>query len=81
MTSQSNLLGTYTYNGFDQLITRVITNSGSANGTINTVQDIWGNPGLRRGRLNCRARRHGSDGQGIHLAAGDGDRADAAGPY
>ena len=31
------------YNGFDQLISRVITNSGTANGTTYFVHDLWGN--------------------------------------
>ena len=43
VTSQGNLLGTYTYNGFEQLIKRVITNSGTANGTVHTVHDVFGN--------------------------------------
>ena len=43
VTSQGNLLGTYTYNGFEQLIKRVITNSGTANGTAHTVHDVFGN--------------------------------------
>ncbi len=43
VTSQGNLLGTYTYNGFEQLIKRVITNSGSANGTAHSVHDVFGN--------------------------------------
>jgi hypothetical protein len=34
VSQSGNLLGTYTYNGREQLATRVITNSGSANGTI-----------------------------------------------
>ena len=29
--------------GFEQLISRVITNSGTANGTVYTVHDIFGN--------------------------------------
>jgi RHS repeat-associated protein len=33
----------YTYNGFEQLISRVITNSGTANGTTYFVHDLWGN--------------------------------------
>lgn len=43
VSQSGNLLGTYTYNGFEQLIKRVITNSGTANGTIHTVHDIFGN--------------------------------------
>ena len=43
VTSQGNLLGTYTYNGFEQLIGRVITNSGTANGTVFSVHDVFGN--------------------------------------
>ncbi|MEQ1718034.1 MAG: RHS repeat-associated core domain-containing protein, partial [Hyphomicrobium sp.] len=43
VTSSANLLGTYTYNGFEQLIGRVITNSGTANGTVFTVHDVFGN--------------------------------------
>ncbi|MGE0056128.1 MAG: hypothetical protein AB7S74_18180 [Hyphomicrobium sp.] len=33
VSQSGNLIGTYTYNGREQLTTRVITNSGSANGT------------------------------------------------
>ena len=40
MSQSGNLLGTYTYNGREQLATRLITNSGTANGTIH---DIFGN--------------------------------------
>ncbi len=40
---QGNLVGTYTYNGGEQLIQRVITNSGSSNGTIQYVHDRMGN--------------------------------------
>jgi RHS repeat-associated protein len=43
VTSQSNLVGTYTYNGFEQLIGRAVTNSGTANGTTFFVHDLWGN--------------------------------------
>ena len=43
VSQSGNLLGTYTYNGFEQLISRVITNSGTANGTVYTVHDIFGN--------------------------------------
>ena len=43
VTQSANLLGTYTYNGFEQLISRVITNSGTANGTVYTVHDVFGN--------------------------------------
>jgi hypothetical protein len=31
------------YNGFEQLISRVITNSGTANGTVFSVHDVFGN--------------------------------------
>ena len=40
---ESNLKGTYTYNGQHQLITRVVTNSGTANGTTHYVHDRSGN--------------------------------------
>src|SRR5687768_16403874 len=40
---EGNLKGTYTYNGLEQLITRVVTNSGSADGTVHTVHDRAGN--------------------------------------
>ena len=43
MTVAGTVRGTYTYNGFDQLIARVITNSGTANGTTYFVHDLWGN--------------------------------------
>ncbi len=43
VSQSGNLLGTYTYNGREQLATRVITNSGSANGTTHFVHDQWGN--------------------------------------
>ncbi|MEZ5901187.1 MAG: RHS repeat-associated core domain-containing protein [Hyphomicrobiaceae bacterium] len=43
MSQSGNLIGTYTYNGREQLATRVITNSGSANGTTYFVHDQWGN--------------------------------------
>lgn len=43
VSQSGNLLGTYTYNGREQLATRAVTNSGSANGTIHTVHDQWGN--------------------------------------
>ena len=55
VSQSGNLLGTYTYNGREQLATRVITNSGSANGTSclrsgcplasarHFVHDQWGN--------------------------------------
>jgi RHS repeat-associated protein len=43
VTAQANLTGTYTYNGFEQLIARVVTNSGTANGTTFFVHDLWGN--------------------------------------
>jgi RHS repeat-associated protein len=43
VTSQANLVGTYTYNGFEQLIGRAVTNSGTANGTTFFVHDLWGN--------------------------------------
>ena len=43
VSQSGNLLGTYTYNGFEQLIGRVITNSGTANGTVYTVHDVFGN--------------------------------------
>jgi RHS repeat-associated protein len=33
----------YTYNGFEQLIGRVVSNSGTANGTTFFVHDMWGN--------------------------------------
>ena len=60
VTVAGTVRGTYTYNGFDQLISRVITNSGTANGTTpdryrsrcdrvrgrpSFVHDLWGNPG------------------------------------
>ncbi|MEW5963833.1 MAG: RHS repeat-associated core domain-containing protein [Pseudomonadota bacterium] len=40
---EGNLKGTYVYNGLEQLITRVITNSGTLDGTIHTVHDRSGN--------------------------------------
>ena len=40
---EGNLKGTYTYNGLEQLITRVITNSGANDGTVHTVHDRSGN--------------------------------------
>ena len=40
---EGNLKGTYTYNADGQLIKRVITNSGSANGTLLYVHDRSGN--------------------------------------
>ena len=40
---EGNLKGTYTYNGQHQLIGRVITNSGSENGTTHYVHDRGGN--------------------------------------
>ena len=43
VTVAATVRGTYTYNGFDQLISRVITNSGTANGTTHFVHDLWGN--------------------------------------
>ena len=43
VSQSGNLIGTYTYNGREQLTTRVITNSGSANGTTYFVHDQWGN--------------------------------------
>ncbi|MGE0056299.1 MAG: RHS repeat-associated core domain-containing protein [Hyphomicrobium sp.] len=39
----SLLTGTYVYNGLEQLISRVVTNSGTANGTTYYVHDLWGN--------------------------------------
>ena len=38
-----SLLGTYTYNGQEQLVTRTITNSGTANGTI-LLARLWRDP-------------------------------------
>ena len=43
VTYEGNLKGTYTYNADGQLIKRVITNSGSSNGTLLYVQDRAGN--------------------------------------
>ncbi|MGE0056295.1 MAG: hypothetical protein AB7S74_19035 [Hyphomicrobium sp.] len=43
VSQSGNLIGTYAYNGREQLTTRVITNSGSANGTTYFVHDQWGN--------------------------------------
>jgi RHS repeat-associated protein len=43
VTAQANLVGTYTYNGFEQLIGSAVTNSGTANGTTFFVHDLWGN--------------------------------------
>ena len=43
MTVAATVRGTYVYNGFEQLISRVITNSGTANGTTYFVHDIYGN--------------------------------------
>ncbi len=43
VTSPLGLLGTYTYNGRSQLASRVVTNSGAANGTTHYVYDQWGN--------------------------------------
>ena len=43
VTVAATVRGTYTYNGFEQLISRVITNSGTANGTTYFVHDIYGN--------------------------------------
>ena len=40
---EGNLKGTYTYNGLSQLITRVVTNSGSLDGTTHYVHDRSGN--------------------------------------
>ncbi len=37
------LVGTYTYNGMEQLITRVATNSGAADGTTHLIHDQFGN--------------------------------------
>jgi hypothetical protein len=40
---EGNLKATYTYNGLHQLITRVVTNSGSLDGTTHYVHDRSGN--------------------------------------
>lgn len=40
---EGNLKATYTYNGREQLAKRVVTNSGSADGTAYYVYDQWGN--------------------------------------
>ncbi len=37
------LVGTYTYNGMEQLITRIVTNSGAADGTTHFIHDQFGN--------------------------------------
>ncbi len=43
VTVSGTVRGTYVYNGFEQLISRVVTNSGTANGTTYFVHDLWGN--------------------------------------
>ncbi len=43
VTVGGTVRGTYVYNGFEQLISRVVTNSGTANGTTYFVHDQWGN--------------------------------------
>jgi YD repeat-containing protein len=40
VSASATVRGTYTYNGFDQLIARVITNSGVANGSTYFVHDL-----------------------------------------
>ncbi|MBY0453112.1 MAG: hypothetical protein K2P92_08755 [Bdellovibrionaceae bacterium] len=37
------LVGTYTYNGMEQLITRIVANSGAADGTTHFIHDQFGN--------------------------------------
>jgi RHS repeat-associated protein len=40
---EGNLKGTYTYSGLEQLIIRVVTNSGTLNGTRHYIHDRFGN--------------------------------------
>jgi len=58
VSQSGNLLGTSTYNGREQLATRVITNSGSANGTTHFVHDQWGNIIAELGATGATVREY-----------------------